>query len=212
MAIRFRIRLLGAVVALGLLALPAVATAQRASASVNVSGLEDERQLADAGREFNVPSLLMWVHAFKESGFHGNNKARGPGFLVVQRDARGDSIGYKRLCREIGRMQILPCRIDSKGKVQPIDWTWLTPHCNKKSNLYLYDHNIRCGAAILAFNYKKYGSWMEVVKRYNGSGDQAEEYRHHAEQILGRIVLRLFEKAQSDSSAAVTLAAFGIGR
>ena len=138
--------------------------------------------------------------------------ARGPGFVIVQRDARGDSIGYKRICREIGRMQILPCHPDSKGKIQPIDWTWLTPHCNKKNNLYVYDHNIRCGAAILAYNYRKYGSWMEVVKRYNGSGDQAEEYRAHVEQILGRIILRMVEKAQSDSSAEVSLAGFGIGR
>ena len=203
-----RLRLLG--VALGLLALPAVAHAQRAV--LNASGLEDERQLGDAGREFDVPSILMWVHARQESGIHGNNKARGPGFVIVQRDARGDSIGYKRICREIGRMQILPCHPDSKGKIQPIDWTWLTPHCNKKNNLYVYDHNIRCGAAILAYNYRKYGSWMEVVKRYNGSGDQAEEYRAHVEQILGRIVLRMVERAQSDSSAEVSLAGFGIGR
>jgi len=204
-----RLGLLGAGVVLGLLALPAVAHGQHAVA--NVSGLEDEQQLADAGREFDVPSILMWVHARQESGIHGNNKARGPGFIVVQRDARGDSIGYKRICREIGRMQILPCRPDSKGKIQPIDWTWLTPHCNKKKNLYAYDHNIRCGAAILAYNYQKYGSWMEVVKRYNGSGDQAEEYRARVEQILGKIVLRMVEKAQSDS-AAVSLAGFAIGR
>ena len=201
--------LLCAGLALALLA-PAVARAQKAP--LNASGLEDEQQLAQAAKEFNVPAILMWVHALKESGPRAGNAARGPGFAVVQRDAQGDSIGFKRVCREIGRMQILPCRVDSRGKIQGIDWTWLTPHCNKQHALYVYDHNIRCGAAILAYNYGKWGSWAEVVKRYNGAGDQADQYRSHAEQLIGRIVLRLFQTAQSDSSAGQSLAALGIGR
>jgi len=162
-----------------------------------ISGLQDEYQLTEVARQYMIPPIIMWVIAFKESGVYGNNLARGPGVVVVVRDSLGDSVGYKRICREIGRMQIAPC-IVKDGVIVPQSWAWLSHHCTHQ-NLYSYYHNIRCGAAILHYRKVKLVTWNAVIMRYNGVGTMAQKYRKNAKQIIGDIILRMIERQSHDS-------------
>ena len=157
-----------------------------------VSGLQDADSLTQAASEFGVPPVIVWAIARVESGVRGRNTARGAGVVVPKRDVHGDSIGTKVICQAIGRMQILPCYVDSNKKIHWLSWTKLTPHCAIKS-LYEYSSNIRCGAAILAYQRRQVGSWSLAIRRYNGAGPQAELYGYSAEAIIGQITLRILE-------------------
>jgi hypothetical protein len=96
--------------------------------------------------------------------------------------------------------------LDANGKIQSIDWSWLTPHCRIK-NLTVYYHNIRCGAAIIRYRYTKLKNWSDVVQRYNGSGESAVKYLNTAEAIIGRLTLRLIQVVHQhpDSAAYLSL-------
>jgi len=138
--------------------------------------LTDTAQLNDAARLNNVPPVVMQAVAWMESrdGRRGN-EYRGPG------REQCDSAGCRRVCREIGRMQINPC-------IQ-----WSIPVCNGV-DIRRYFGNIRCGAAILAARRVKYGSWESAIRHYNGSGPLAERYLQTALAYIGRRTLTEVER------------------
>src|SRR2546425_438487 len=91
--------------------------------------LQDSVALRSVADSVGVPVNVMYAVAWMESrDGHLGNKPRGPG------REQCDSLGCRRVCREIGRLQINPC----------IRWKGLP--C---SDIRVYENNLRCGAAIL---------------------------------------------------------------
>lgn len=130
----------------------------------------DTALLSKAADSANVPRVVMYAVAWQETrdGVRGNTP-RGPG------REQCDSLGCRRVCREVGRMQVNPCiRFDLPG-------------CNDLRN---YEQNATCGAWILRYLYNKWGSWPLAIQRYNGSGPKAREYAIRALAYVGWVRLR----------------------
>jgi len=120
--------------------------------------LQDSAALKAAADSFGVPYVVIAAVAWNESQTGSKlNNYRGPG------REQCDSLGCRRVCREVGRMQVNPC----------IDWH--DARCSRDS-IRSYEGNIRCGAIILRSHFLKYGSWVQAIKRYNGSGPLADKY------------------------------------
>lgn len=139
----------------------------------------DRWYLESVAQEVGVPSKVMLAVAWQETrtGVKGNGY-RGPG------REQCDSIGCKRVCREVGRMQINPCI------------NWRLPACKPKAILS-YGGNVRCGAAILSNRFVVLGSWTEAIKHYNGSGPHAERYLQQALAFIGRLTLEEMGNVQN---------------
>lgn len=129
----------------------------------------DAAALYRAADSAGVPRDVMLAVAWMESrdGSRLNNY-RGPG------REQCDSLGCRRVCREIGRMQINPCI------------KWHIPACD---SLTVYSANLRCGAAILRAARDGTTTWAEAIQRYNGSGKAAREYKLQALAFIGWLVL-----------------------
>lgn len=127
--------------------------------------------LADSAMVFRVadsagvPRDIMAAVAWMETRSGTRlNEYKGPG------REQCDSAGCKRVCREIGRMQVNPCI------------PWRHPACKQ---LTQYAMNLRCGAAILLAARQRDGTWVAALQRYNGSGPQARRYLTEALAYIG---------------------------
>lgn len=119
----------------------------------------------------NVPRVVMYAVAWQETrdGQRGN-APRGPG------REQCDSLGCRRVCREVGRMQVNPCI------------RWGLAGCGWLVDLV---QNTTCGAEILRYLYDKWGSWELAILHYNGSGPKAREYATRALAYVGWFHLRV---------------------
>lgn len=132
-------------------------------------GIVDRFYLESVAHEVGVPTQVMLAVAWQESrsGAKGNDY-RGPG------REQCDSLGCRRVCRELGRGQVNPC----------IHWN--LPGCGE---LHVYRLNVRCMAWILRAQRAKHGSWVAAIKHYNGSGPSADRYLQQALAFIGRMTL-----------------------
>lgn len=122
--------------------------------------LVDAPQLAAHADSAGVSHALVWALAAAESG----DGARGNAYVGQgQRDSAG-----KVVCREIGRMQLNPCG------------AWRRVVNNARCTLLRvrtsYDDNVHCALVYLTLLHRQSGSWLDAIRRYNGSGKQAEVY------------------------------------
>lgn len=138
-----------------------------------LSGHPDAAILARHAQLHGVPIVLVWAVAARESGYRGGNHWRGPGKWVAD-TVSPDSVILRRICREVGRMQLNPC----------FPLTWLDPWCTNTRVRTSYDANISCGVKYLASHGPR-------ISRYNGRGPMAREYQRWIESEIGRILLRL---------------------
>jgi len=130
----------------------------------------DTLSLKQAGASAGVPAQVMYAVKWKESRVTRAENARGPG------REQCDSLGCRRVCREIGPGQINPC----------IRWAW--PEC-EPGHLREYYHNLACMASILKHLHDKHGNWPEAIRRYNGSGPRSREYQREALAYIGWLTL-----------------------
>jgi len=131
----------------------------------------DSLALKRVGEAVGVPAAVMYAVAWQETRLNVNPAIRGPGRLEC------DSIGNcRRICREIGRLQINPC-------IQ-----WRHPACAVAS-LKIYASNLRCGAAILRSARDGALSWADALRIYNGSGVHARIYAKEALAYVGWLAL-----------------------
>lgn len=131
----------------------------------------DSIALKAAGTEFNVPAVVMYAVAWQETRNNLNTNVRGPG------REQCDTLGCRRVCREIGRMQVNPCI------------TWRHPACSRDS-LLTHEGNLRCGAAILRAARDGTATWADAIRRYNGSGPNARRYAKNALEYIGWLKLQ----------------------
>lgn len=125
----------------------------------------DTGALHAAATMAGVPPVVMYAVAWQESrdGRLGN-AYRGAG------REQCDSTGCRRVCREIGRMQLNPCI------------RYPLPACD---SLRVYWANLRCGAAVLHFRRAERGSWALAIRAYNGSGPAADRYLRQVLAYVG---------------------------
>jgi len=124
-------------------------------------------KVADAQQ---VPRQVALAVAWMETrtGAKGNNYL-GPG------REQCDSLGCRRVCREIGRMQVNPCI------------SFNLPGCKQ---LRILEQNITCGLGILSYLKVREGNWILAIQKYNGSGPKAREYLAKALGYIGWLTLR----------------------
>jgi len=135
--------------------------------------LVDSVALRDAAIKASIPPIVIEAVAYMETRSGDKiNAYRGPG------REQCDSLGCRRVCREIGRLQINPCI------------RWSIPACD---SIRTYSANLRCGAAILAERYHRYGSWSLAIRAYNGSGPMADLYQQRALAYIGKRALEQLE-------------------
>ena len=135
--------------------------------------LVDSVALRDAAIKASIPPIVIEAIAYMETRSGDKlNAYRGPG------REQCDSLGCRRVCREIGRLQINPC----------IRW-----HIAACDSIRAYAANLRCGAAILAERYRRYGSWPLAIRAYNGSGPMADLYQQRALAYIGKRTLEQLE-------------------
>lgn len=132
----------------------------------------DSADLARTANHYGVPVLVMLGAFVAESGRQGGNTALGPGVKRIVLKGAEPTV----VCREIGRAQINPCA----------GWEKVFPPCRQ---LHVYEHNVACGAAVLAYLHAQCGSWSCAVERYNGRGPAARRHRERVERIIGQLVL-----------------------
>lgn len=137
----------------------------------------DSSALRRAGAEFNVPASVMYAVAWQETRSNVNPAVRGPG------REQCDSLGCRRVCREIGRGQVNPCIV------------WKHPSCRREL-LRVYEHNIRCMAAILRAAHDGASTWQDAIRKYNGSGPRARQYAKDALSYIGWLRLLELEEGQ----------------
>lgn len=130
----------------------------------------DTAALRMAGAEHGVPAAVMYAVAWQETRLNISASTRGPG------REQCDSAGCRRVCREVGRLQINPCI------------TWRHPACARDS-LRIYASNLRCGAAILRAARDGTATWADAIRRYNGSGPRARQYVKEALAYIGWLEL-----------------------
>lgn len=128
----------------------------------------DTTALKQASVESRVPVEVVYAVKWMETRVGRAERALGPG------REQCDSLGCRRVCREIGPMQVNPC----------IGFN--LPECKE---LKAYKQNITCGVNILRYLYDRYGSWSEAVRRYNGSGPKSREYQQKALAYIGWLTL-----------------------
>lgn len=133
------------------------------------TSIVDRWYLESVAHEIGVPSKVILAVAWQESrsGAKGN-AYKGPG------KEQCDSLGCRRVCREIGRGQINPCI------------KWGLPGCG---SLHTYRYNVRCMAWILRAQRARHGSWVQAIKHYNGNGPRAEQYLQQALAFIGKQTL-----------------------
>ena len=141
--------------------------------NLQFAALPDSAALRVAGAEFNVPAVVMQAVAWQETRLNLNPAVRGPG------REQCDSLGCRRVCREIGRLQVNAC-------IQ-----WRHPAC-AVALLKNYASNLRCGAAILRAARDGTSTWADAIRRYNGSGPHSRQYMKEALAYIGW--LRLLEE------------------
>lgn len=137
-----------------------------------LSGHLDESLLNTYADSLNVPRPIVWAVAYMESrtGRQGN-RVLGQGVLAY-------SNGHlKRVCRDIGRMQVIPC-----GPVPKLFPNRCSPALLRTS----YADNVWCGVRFLRWLYDKYGTWEAAVWHYNGS----QHYLALAKEYLGSLYFR----------------------
>lgn len=131
----------------------------------------DSAALRQVAESAGVPVPVMYAVAWQESRNNTNPNIRGPG------REQCDSLGCRRVCREIGRMQINPCIL------------WRHPAC-VGVDLKVYAHNIRCSAAILKAARDGTSTWHDAIRRYNGSGPAARRYAKEVLAYIGWLQLQ----------------------
>lgn len=134
-----------------------------------VAQLVDSVPLKHVADSVGVPTEVLYAVAWMETRDGRAINYRGAG------REQCDSTGCKRTCREVGRMQINPCI------------RWALPYCAEAAAHRTA--NVRCAAFILKHNYEKYGSWIEAIRRYNGSGPNAQKYLTEALAFIGKRAL-----------------------
>lgn len=145
--------------------------------------LPDSLELRRVGADFGVPAVVMQAVAYQETRLNISPLTRGPG------REQCDSLGCRRVCREIGRLQINPC-------IQ-----WRHPACALDS-LRHYASNLRCGAAILQDRFREFGNWSEAIRRYNGSGPRSRQYMREALSYIGWLRLQEEQEREMKSQRA----------
>jgi hypothetical protein len=133
----------------------------------------DTVTLQQAGNRAGVPVEVMYAVKWMESRVGRAERVRGPG------REQCDSLGCRRVCREIGPYQLNPC----------INWSWLGMHCDQ-GHIREYYHNVSCAASLLSYLYTRHHSWPEAIRRYNGSGPKSREYMQRALAYVGWLSLR----------------------
>lgn len=148
--------------------------------------LQDAQTLALAAETAGVPKVVGLAVAWEETrdGSRGNSYL-GAGLAVFD-SASGRT---KRVCRELGRMQVNPC----------YHWTYISPSCARDS-LRVYSSNVRCGMTILRRRYEEVGSWQEAIRRYNGRGPKADDYLRRVLATIGRLTLESQEASSQGLS------------
>jgi len=158
-----------------------------------LTGLQDVHQLTAHADSLKVPHRVVWAIAWQEgrSGSKGNNSL-GQGILVAVADTTfrsWDSNGkllsaqvsyrYKRVCREIGRLQLNPC----------VDWvkTLKDPRCTLQRIKTSYDDNVHCGVVNMKRLYTMHKGWTYVPSWYNGG---SAKYQSEAEVYIGHLTLK----------------------
>lgn len=130
----------------------------------------DTIALKQVANEARVPVAVVVAVKWMETRVGRAERALGPGREIC------DSLGCRRVCREIGPMQVNPCI------------RFNLPGCKE---LKVYKQNITCGANILRYLYGRYGSWSEAIRRYNGSGPRSREYQQKALAYIGWLALKV---------------------
>lgn len=132
----------------------------------------DSAPLRQAAESIGVPVAVAYAIAWQETRDGEKlNAYRGPG------REQCDSLGCRRVCREVGRMQINPCIV------------WHVLAC-RRDLLYVYETNIRCGLAILKAQRDGTSTWADAIRRYNGSGPLARKYASEVLSYIGWFTLR----------------------
>lgn len=131
----------------------------------------DSSRLATVAAEYDVPPAIAFAVAYMETRSNVNPAVRGPG------REQCDSLGCRRVCREVGRFQINPCIM------------WGFSEC-KPASIRTYEGNVRCGVMILRAQRDGTATWVDAIRRYNGSGPKAREYTKEALAYIGWLTLR----------------------
>lgn len=121
--------------------------------------IPDSSALFAAADRFRVPHDVMLAVAWMETrdGLHIH---KGPG------REQCDSLGCRRVCRELGRMQINPCIFHLPDTTSATNRLW--------------------GAMLLHRHFNRLHSWPAAIKAYNGSGPMSEWYQIQALAFIGR--------------------------
>jgi hypothetical protein len=153
---------------------------------VALTGLVDADRLTAHADSLGAPHRPVWGIAWQESrtGVKGNN-VLGQGILVpdITRYVwTGRTTGFehplKRVCREVGRMQLNPC----------VNWTQVLhdQRCTLHRITVSYDDNVHCGIENMLRLARTKG-WTYVPSWYNGGNAQ---YQKEVEQYLGHLTLK----------------------
>lgn len=155
-----------------------------ADAMARVTGIMDAKDLAHVADSLAIDRLAFWALALQEGGPSGSNRILGVGRWVE--DTLGtDSIVRRRVCRDIGRMQVNPCTGPGPA---------FHPACAIRQLRGSRAANVRCAAAW--YRYIRATRCPDhtdacALERYNGAGPAARLHLQRVQTHMGMLYLRL---------------------
>lgn len=140
------------------------------------SPLQDSVALRATADSFLIPYSVVEAIAWMETRNGLKWNSLGPG--VIDSTWLSDGrLQIRRVCRELGRFQLRGCFNWSKILGDTV--------CVQERLRTDYASGVHCGIRNLRRMYLMYGSWVEVIKRQNGSGPLADKYLREALAYIG---------------------------
>jgi len=138
--------------------------------------LRDAAHIAIVADSLGVRRDVAEAVAWMETRDGSRWRALGPG-VIDSTWLNDGTLRVRRVCREVGRYQLRSC----------VNWVKLLGDstCTYTRLRNEYAVGVHCGIANLARLYRRYGNWVDAIKRHNGDGPLADKYVEKALAYIG---------------------------